>query len=98
MKSLKFDLEGRPLVGSNTAEKRAEQAFRKRLGVAVKQARLEVRMTQRDLALKARVGYRTLENVEAGRNTPSAYVLWKLAEALGGFAVDGLEIVGEVRR
>jgi len=95
VKSLKFDLEGRPLVGSNTAEKRAEQAFRKRLGVAVKQARLEVRMTQRDLALKARVGYRTLENVEAGRNTPSA---WKLAEALGGFAVDGLEIVGEVRR
>ena len=60
-----------------------EPGFRKSLGRAIKSAREEQGLTQRDLAETAQIAEKYLSRIEVGLATPSSYVLLRLATALG---------------
>ena len=66
-----------------------ESAFRKRFGKAVKAARDEHGMTQRELSEAADIAEKYLSRVELGIAMPSVYVVSRLAQALG-IGVDDL--------
>ena len=57
--------------------------FTKKVAQRVKELRNQKRMSQEELAHQAEL-YRTYVNhIESGRYSPSAYVLYKIAHALG---------------
>jgi len=60
-----------------------EGPFRRTFGRAVRTAREERRLTQRELAEAARIADKYLSRIELGLATPSVYVASRLARALG---------------
>jgi ribosome-binding protein aMBF1 (putative translation factor) len=61
----------------------SKDVFTKKVAERVKKAREKKGMSQEELAHEANL-YRTyIHHVEAGRYSPSAYVLYKIAKALG---------------
>lgn len=60
-----------------------EPGFRKSLGRALKSAREEQGLTQRELAEAAQIAEKYLSRIEIGLATPSSYVVFRLAHALG---------------
>ena len=60
----------------------------------LKQRRTETGLTQAELAEKADISIRVLQNYESGHrsiNKAQALIVWKLAEALGCTVGDSLE-------
>ena len=53
------------------------------LGVAIKEARLQADMTQKELAEKLHITPRHLIAIEAGRQKPGYYLLFYLVRTLG---------------
>lgn len=61
----------------------SKDVFTKRVAEKVRKARVRKGMSQEELAHEANL-YRTyIHHVEAGRYSPSAYVIYKIAKALG---------------
>lgn len=60
-----------------------QPALQRALGSAVRQRRIELGLTQEQLALRAELHQRWISNVETGRRNPSYGSLIRLAAGLG---------------
>lgn len=70
------------MIGLNICLMLSKDTFTKELAKKLKKVREEKKISQEDLADKAEL-YRTyIGHIENGRYTPSAYVVYKIAEAL----------------
>jgi len=62
--------------------KSEEEQFAEWVGNRIIEARIEVKQTQQKLAVAINVSRGTLINFEKGRQCPTLYILWKIAQQL----------------
>ena len=60
-----------------------ERLLAERIGERLRQRRDEMRLTQVEVGNRIDCHANMVANYEAGRNTPSAAVLWRLSHAMG---------------
>jgi transcriptional regulator with XRE-family HTH domain len=69
--------------GSQAQKSGAKAGIVRSLGAQVRRLRLDRKLSQEDLAELAGLNYKYLGRVELGKSDPGAYVLVRLASALG---------------
>lgn len=80
-----YVIKPRDKVVPLTSEQKKEEKehFKKALAVSIKKARNAKGLKQEDLAVLANLNLSYVGHLERGIYMPTAYVLWKIAKALG---------------
>lgn len=71
-----------PNIAEENIDMLSEDEFKALLGLTIKKMRYEKNISCEKLAVKSNIDYSTLNLIENGKQTPRAYVLYKILAAL----------------
>ncbi len=71
-----------PNIAEENIDMLSEDEFKALLGLTIKKMRYKKKLSCEKLAVKSNIDYSTLNLIENGKQTPRAYVLYKILAAL----------------